>query len=505
MATRTTISFVYDKKHPDNNSAQRYNQLLYQKDNQDEILYGDITAEAGLYGEFGLFLLDKHVLKVGGRMEQGISASLHDLRIWEGIDKAAESSDFYDSIKDSGLTVNWFTRVKGVWEALWHFSGSFLSYEPQVGTPVNYYLVPTFNDLIASRNKSDKTTVDTSFGNSRTVLSPVSIGVTAVDSSDKKVDTKYSSTRYSYSNAYPKSELTLTNIPLKGKFTIKPMVMLFNHEIMASPEVLLEATNAAKVTDFKQTGSQYREGGFSHDGRTYDYKYDVAVTVQLEQEDTEGVEDWGYVYRDPDGQLAHISLRNYQSPYTDTRYVYYRNESPSTVTLYGYVKYEGEDGYVYDEPKDYPVQHSQTHCPDDNHPHWIDLGLPSGTQWRCCNEGASKPEDYGGYYQFGEVSSAPSLDQIKELLNNCGYTWTTLNGVIGGRFTGPSGGSIFLPAAGYVWLGEFLFVVGSSGYYWSSTPYVDYNAYGLAFGSGNADWGYGWWIRNSELSVRPVR
>ena len=26
----------------------------------------------------------------------------------------------------------------------------------------------------------------------------------------------------------------------------------------------------------------------------------------------------------------------------------------------------------------------------------VDLGLPSGTQWRCCNEGASTPEAYGG-------------------------------------------------------------------------------------------------------------
>ena len=34
-------------------------------------------------------------------------------------------------------------------------------------------------------------------------------------------------------------------------------------------------------------------------------------------------------------------------------------------------------------------------CPDDNHPHAIDLGLPSGTKWACCNVGADKPEEYG--------------------------------------------------------------------------------------------------------------
>ena len=42
-------------------------------------------------------------------------------------------------------------------------------------------------------------------------------------------------------------------------------------------------------------------------------------------------------------------------------------------------------------------------CPDENHPHMIDLGLPSGTKWACCNVGASKPEEYGGYYAWGET------------------------------------------------------------------------------------------------------
>ena len=43
-------------------------------------------------------------------------------------------------------------------------------------------------------------------------------------------------------------------------------------------------------------------------------------------------------------------------------------------------------------------------CPDDNHPHAIDLGLPSGTKWACCNLGASAPIEYGGYYAWGETA-----------------------------------------------------------------------------------------------------
>ena len=52
-------------------------------------------------------------------------------------------------------------------------------------------------------------------------------------------------------------------------------------------------------------------------------------------------------------------------------------------------------------------------CPDDNHQHAIDLGLPSGTKWACCNVGTNTPEGYGGYYARGETEE-------KEI-----YDWTT--------------------------------------------------------------------------------
>ncbi len=38
-------------------------------------------------------------------------------------------------------------------------------------------------------------------------------------------------------------------------------------------------------------------------------------------------------------------------------------------------------------------------CPDDKHPHLIDMG--SGTKWSCCNIGASSPYSIGDYYSWG--------------------------------------------------------------------------------------------------------
>ena len=151
-------------------------------------------------------------------------------------------------------------------------------------------------------------------------------------------------------------------------------------------------------------------------------------------------------------------------------------------------------------------------CPDDNHPHLIDLGLPSGTKWACCNVGAKYPEEYGGYYAWGETEEKivyywddyqygsgynncqylgsdiagtqydvahvewkshwqmPTRAQFDELLNNCNIQWTNLNGINGHKFTGSNNGSIFFPAAG-MFKDSAPYGVGAFGYYWSSTWY----------------------------------
>ena len=187
---------------------------------------------------------------------------------------------------------------------------------------------------------------------------------------------------------------------------------------------------------------------------------------------------------------------------------------------------------------------------------YVDLGLPSGLKWATCNVGASKPEDYGDYYAWGETEEKsdyswstykwcngsydtqtkycidsdygtvdnktvldpeddvahvkwggtwrmPTLDEQNELREKCTWTWTTQNGVKGYKVTSPNGNSIFLPAAGYRG-GTEVSYRGSSGYYWSSSLYSSrsYNAYDLRFSSGFHYWRYDY--RYLGHSVRPV-
>ena len=42
-------------------------------------------------------------------------------------------------------------------------------------------------------------------------------------------------------------------------------------------------------------------------------------------------------------------------------------------------------------------------CPDGNHPHAIDLGLPSGTLWSCMNLGATTPSEVGIHFSWGQT------------------------------------------------------------------------------------------------------
>ena len=186
----------------------------------------------------------------------------------------------------------------------------------------------------------------------------------------------------------------------------------------------------------------------------------------------------------------------------------------------------------------------------------VDLGL--SVKWATCNVGASSPEDYGGYYAWGETEGKsnyswetykwcngywdsmtkyctysydgnvdnktildpsddiatvkwgkkwriPTIEEIEELKYRCTWTWTIIHNLVSGyAIMGPNGNSIFLPAVGFR-DGTGLALLGTIGGYWSTTLYEDYSygAYGLYFNDSSTNWN-NWGRRSLGHTIRPV-
>ena len=98
----------------------------------------------------------------------------------------------------------------------------------------------------------------------------------------------------------------------------------------------------------------------------------------------------------------------------------------------------------------------------------------------------------------------PSIDQFRELVNNCTNEWTTQNGVYGRKFTSTlNEGSIFLPVTG-VYFGKELSGT-DAGCYWSSSqdPTQPGDASDLYFRKDVLSYIYGNG-RYMGMSVRPI-
>ena len=133
-------------------------------------------------------------------------------------------------------------------------------------------------------------------------------------------------------------------------------------------------------------------------------------------------------------------------------------------------------------------------------PEYVDLGL--SVKWATCNVGATRPEEYGDNFAYGETQPKksytwatykwckgsqntltkycndsaygyngytdslmtleatddaatvhwgsnwrmPTSDEVMELIKSCRWTWKSINGVFGVEVTAPNGNSIFLPS-----------------------------------------------------------
>ena len=191
---------------------------------------------------------------------------------------------------------------------------------------------------------------------------------------------------------------------------------------------------------------------------------------------------------------------------------------------------------------------------------YVDLGLPSGTLWSKYNYGSSSETASGLYFQWGATvgysasdatshsswttcpgnngnssydassftawmsgnihskllcddvdavqvgtvggAKIPTQSQYNELLTNTTWSWTTINGVAGSKFSNKNDASkyIFIPVSGYI-NGTSATSTGTC-YVWSKTlaDSTNQGAYGLVITSSGASWG----TLNRQVSM-PIR
>ncbi len=184
-------------------------------------------------------------------------------------------------------------------------------------------------------------------------------------------------------------------------------------------------------------------------------------------------------------------------------------------------------------------------------PNAVDLGL--SVKWCMMNVGASKPEEYGGYYAWAETAEKssyswdnykygkqndltkyclsasygsvdgksviepmddvarvrmgkqwriPTKSEMEELITNCTWHYEKLNGVNGFRVTGPNGNSIFMPCAGQKYDNN-LANAGGTGFYWTSGLSGSTSAPAMYCYNG-ADPAFMDYTRKQGMSIRPV-
>lgn len=244
------------------------------------------------------------------------------------------------------------------------------------------------------------------------------------------------------------------------------------------------------------------------------------------------------------GLVYRVELKNLQS---DTEYhVYYEVSNVfSTVVVTGNYSFKtAKKGEKPDNPNTPTVT-----------PEYVDLGLPSGVKWATFNVGATKPEEYGDYFAWGEtepkelydwstykwcdgsyntltkyntnseygvvdnkkilessddVATAnwggdwrmPSVDEWNELLSHCSLQWEERNGVSGVALVSvQNGNSLFLPAAGVYHYNNGLISQNTEGYYRTNSLDESRGTISLGFSyTGSINW-----YANDRCFGQPVR
>lgn len=394
----------------------------------------------------------------------------------------------------------------------------------------SWHLLPKFGLPTVKAERGNKATI--AVVPSQKLLLPLTIGMGLYNENNECVDYEYCPEAYRLTDDWPleKFEHTFAGLKPGHTYTCAPLVKFLGMELKATPAV--EVAMPVQIETTTATDVTYEEATVGGKVNGLKQLFDELTT-------------FGFVYSDvvavPNLDNGSLQARGKMQP-DDAFKATLGNLSEGTTYYYRAYIVINEQAY-YGNVLTFTTPTKPVEA--------VDLGL--SVLWAKWNVGATSENQpgnllgwgdatgnlttfdvvddnynwtsplYGGprppanianssldiaHVRWGGTWRMPTQTEMVELIDKCTWEWTFVEGTPGMLVTGPSGESIFLPAAGYRF-GTSVTDDPSSGepevgFYWTATHNTEqpHNAYRLAIGPGRYNWSS--YARYAGHLIRPV-
>lgn len=452
---------------------------------EEALLKGSLSV--GAYGEIGVKIADSRFVSAGVRGEMGFKFSGDAIIYLGDINESLTSTKLYKKLK-KGIDFSFFANL-GLTSKLWKWAKLGATATLLDWKIANIQLIPSFRATKLNRDYSDlfRLNAQTTVFNSS--LFNTEIGFRLFE--DETAESTRGLLNYGRLGI-EREEKKLSDFFLEQreprKHTVYPTVKLFGIEMLAEPSASIEF-EAKPITEeavnVEDTSARIWGGIKGYDI----WKNHISFGIKFTTSDEPNKTYYSVV------KYADISGFSSGQYYDDGDfYAEIKDLKPNTIYNYcSYLTINGED--INGEVRQFKTK-EESFCPDSSHPHLINLGLPSGALWMCCNYGSNDPINSGDYLAWGETNEkneytkenyeyhhidddgtyvydyttfdlAPSVEDVNELERECSKEEKTINDIKGKVYTGPNGNKIFLPYAGVK--DSNLHFYGIEDHYWTST------------------------------------
>lgn len=394
------------------------------------------------------------------------------------------NTTFYELAKDANLSFSMIAEITPcailLGEKIWNPNNIKFEVSRHLWTR---YLFPEFSDLSITDTKARMANIGSTV--SRNVIFPQKIGFALYNDNDLLENIVYSPTNFQFEKEFNNPmDLTFEQLKNNTKYTVYPIIDLWGNTIRAYPsktfklEVNVITGNVTDITADAAVCYGQIDPMDSYPDISYGICYGTTSDLSV------GKSNHEMATADVSGNFRVFLNKLDES----TDYYYCAYMQLGEIFYYGEIKqFQTLKNDIEDDP---PGGNDSDITPGEA----IDLGL--SVKWAGCNIGATKPEEYGGLYGWGDPTGEhtewagdyepfseemktvygyyggygdnisnitgtsldiakakwgdewriPTIEEYKELVSKCTSVWTIYKNVEGRMFIGPNGNKIFFPS-----------------------------------------------------------